>query len=88
MLDAVTLVRSKQLGGSLIIYVADAVQPAASVAITEYVPADNAVVSTLFKPKVTAPKPPLTLILAEPSEPPYVVASVVVTDDYSTHKRE
>ena len=79
ILDAVTFVGSKQLGGSLITYVADAVQPDASVAVTVYVPADNAVVSTLFKPKVTAPKPPLTLMLAEPSEAPYVVASVVVT---------
>ena len=42
-------------------------------------PADNAVVSALFKSKVTVPKPPLTLILAVPSEAPYVVASVVVT---------
>ena len=85
ILLAVTLVGSKQLGGSLITYVAEAVQPEPSVAVTVYVPADNAVVSALFKSKVTEPKPPLTLILAVPSEAPYVVASVVVTVILNPH---
>ena len=49
------MVGSKQLGGSLITYVAEAVQPDPSVAVTVYVPADNAVVSALFKSKVTFP---------------------------------
>ena len=48
-------------------------------------PADNAVVSALFKSKVTEPKPPLTLILAVPSLAPYVVASVAVTVILNPH---